>query len=121
MGIFQIPNPNCSPSVEGRTLQAPLGFKTFITQKTAEAGEEFLLTPFLFINIAKEQKISHLFSSTSSERQKRTFFHHLFSTTSRDYPSYLHLFYFRTFAPGETTNWFIYCNIDFAAITGSNV
>jgi hypothetical protein len=91
MGIFQIPNPNCSPSVEGRTLQAPLGFKTFITQKTAEAGEEFLLTPFLFINIAKEQKISHLFSSTSSERQKRTFFHHLFSITSRDYPSFAHL------------------------------
>ena len=37
-------------------MQTPLRFKTSIAQRTVEAGEKFLLTPFLFINIAREQK-----------------------------------------------------------------
>ena len=52
-------------------MQAPLWFKTSIAQRTAELGEEFLLTPFLFINIAREQK-NKSFIFINIEREAKT-------------------------------------------------
>jgi hypothetical protein len=45
--------PDFSSAGEERSLQAPLGFEISIAQRAAEAGERFWLTPFIFINIAR--------------------------------------------------------------------
>jgi hypothetical protein len=49
-------SPDVPLAGQDRSLETPLEFEISIARKTAEAEEEFGLTPFLFINIARDSK-----------------------------------------------------------------
>ena len=61
LAIIRKFSPDFSTAGEERSLKDPLGFKTSIALRTAEAGEGIWLTPF--------------FSSISRENKNKSFFH----------------------------------------------